>query len=556
MIYRIGCSCGETLRIDTDTASDLVTCPNCGRAHGVARPVSDSRLSGGEGLGASWTTVGGSAAAVFALTAVLLWALATVSEGGGGDRPRGMAGTGAGDGQATAGTGTGTGGNEPGDDPWAGRRREQTGTGSGEPSAENETKVAQEEAPQATPEPEASPEPTETEEPVPAPPLDPRQVRPMGVGELETEPRLERLAPSPSTRTGQPARTTRTAAQGPYGQRSGGGGGRSAAQEMGQTKESVEAVNAALEWLARVQELDGHWDTRKYQGGRGSGYDLGCTGLATLAFLADGHTHEEGKYRRTVYKAIDWITRQMDKQGKLQYRTFYEQGICAQALAEDYGMSKDSAYRERAHRAITYMIGQADPKAGGYGYTGPGDDVSVTGFQIQALKAAMLAKLNVPQSAINREKGYCQAMLWSDGSTAYRANMANKTLSREQIQQALDSGRPASGSITRTAIGLLSRLYMGYGPKDQMTNQAATLVSKRGPIRGNEYHIYYGTYCMFQMQGEFWTKWNEQFRDPLIAQQIRDGGPNDGSWDGSVYSTAMNALSLEVYQRYLPSFRN
>ena len=85
------------------------------------------------------------------------------------------------------------------------------------------------------------------------------------------------------------------------------------------------------------------------------------------------------------------------------------------------------------------------------------------------------------------------------------------------------------------------------------------------------YYWYYGTLTVFQVGGEPWKKWNASLRDMLCENQRRggpmDGSSNDvdGSWDpvctwasrgGRVYSTAMGALSLEVYYRYLPMYRD
>jgi len=84
------------------------------------------------------------------------------------------------------------------------------------------------------------------------------------------------------------------------------------------------------------------------------------------------------------------------------------------------------------------------------------------------------------------------------------------------------------------------------------------------------YYWYYGTLAMFQMGGKSWKQWNAKMKAALLPNQ-RKGGPVDGSLqdvDGSwdpvswlcrhsgtrVYTTAVNALSLEVYYRYLPMY--
>jgi len=79
----------------------------------------------------------------------------------------------------------------------------------------------------------------------------------------------------------------------------------------------------------------------------------------------------------------------------------------------------------------------------------------------------------------------------------------------------------------------------------------------------NLYYWYYGTLAMYQYGGEPWRRWNVSLRDRLISEQ-RKLGNTAGSWDpkgpwgaygGRVYSTALSALSLEVYYRFLPLYQ-
>ncbi|MCK5845006.1 MAG: hypothetical protein KAG97_09880, partial [Victivallales bacterium] len=84
----------------------------------------------------------------------------------------------------------------------------------------------------------------------------------------------------------------------------------------------------------------------------------------------------------------------------------------------------------------------------------------------------------------------------------------------------------------------------------------ADLLDKTGPMIGNVYQVYDGTYAMFQMGGGYWKRWNARFREPLIKQQNANGswGETGGfvASGGSVVATAFNLFSLEVYYRYLP----
>ncbi|MDD4787398.1 MAG: hypothetical protein PHO07_09510 [Pirellulales bacterium] len=64
------------------------------------------------------------------------------------------------------------------------------------------------------------------------------------------------------------------------------------------------------------------------------------------------------------------------------------------------------------------------------------------------------------------------------------------------------------------------------------------------------------------MRGDAWERWNAALQRELLASQ-RSSGPLAGSWDhntvwggygGRVYSTALAALCLEVYYRFMPLY--
>ena len=123
-------------------------------------------------------------------------------------------------------------------------------------------------------------------------------------------------------------------------------------------------------------------------------------------------------------------------------------------------------------------------------------------------------------------------------------------------------GNLKNATKKRTAIGMTSRLFLGTKP-DELRAGAEWLLAKPPEWRIKDFYLwYYGTLAMFQMGGDYWKEWNPKMRDMLIANQ-RKGGDEDGSWDPNpkgkykdfccrVMSTALGALCLEVYYRYLP----
>jgi len=77
---------------------------------------------------------------------------------------------------------------------------------------------------------------------------------------------------------------------------------------------TAEAVEMGLEWLAKHQTPEeGYWDCDGFQeqckgnicDGKGYPlYDPGISGLALLAFLGAGYTHQAGRYKKTVLPTV------------------------------------------------------------------------------------------------------------------------------------------------------------------------------------------------------------------------------------------------------------
>ena len=81
------------------------------------------------------------------------------------------------------------------------------------------------------------------------------------------------------------------------------------------------------------------------------------------------------------------------------------------------------------------------------------------------------------------------------------------------------------------------------------------------------YYWYYLTQAKFHTGGDVWKNWNNQFSTQLTINQIvmkgaGIDGKDIGYWNGKdtscknyVYSTTLCTLMLEVYYRYLPTFK-
>jgi hypothetical protein len=356
-----------------------------------------------------------------------------------------------------------------------------------------------------------------------------------------------------------------------------GGGRKKAVGRFGGSQATESAVEAALRWLSRHQEPDGSWDTAKYEAQGGNAKcRVGCTGLALLAFLGAGYTEKSGQFADNVKRAEQWLMKQQKPSGGIfegegsgwDTSAGYHHAVAALALAEASGMAKDPEVGKVAQKAADYSLKVHQKPYSGWRYDAKADDpdVSVTGWFVMQLKSAKIAGLKIDGAGFQGAQNLLDAMTDKDGRVMYGA----------------------SGHTTRTpsmtAVGMVCRQFMGAPSDSPMLVKGAEFLVKElpnwqknqstGDFEAGDYgfyYWYYGTLAMFQMGGEKWGKWNEALKPVLVSNQCRGPLPlgsgaedRDGSWDpkgqyvdkeaGRVFTTALGALTLEVYYRYLPMY--
>ncbi len=338
---------------------------------------------------------------------------------------------------------------------------------------------------------------------------------------------------------------------------------REAAKTLGGSPESEDAVERGLIWLALNQYPDGHWSIDDFPGeptadiGQGSfRADSAATGLALLAYLGAGYTHQSGKYQDVVNRGVTWLLKRQKPDGDLfadesEFVWFYSHGMASIALCEAYGLTKDAALKEPAQKALDFIVDSQHPEFGGWRYRPKFEsDTSVSGWQLMALKSGEMSGLTVPKDA------YARVGKWLD-------SVQSKT-SAGQF-----SYHPSRDvSPTMTAEGLLMRQYLGAKRDDAQLIAGANFLQTRLPDSGqrDSYYWYYATQVMFHMQGAHWSAWNHSLRDSLVETQTQEGAFS-GSWDparptpekwsgagGRHYVTCLNLLMLEVYYRHLPLY--
>jgi len=337
--------------------------------------------------------------------------------------------------------------------------------------------------------------------------------------------------------------------------------------------ESENAVKAALAWLMRHQASDGHWScrsfTRQCEAGddscRGTGsladVDPGLTALSLLAFLSGGNFPGDGReFGYCVGRGLDYLISIQHSSGRIGppcAHELYNHSVATLALTEAWMLSKDDSLKEPVEKAVKYLIGTQQER-GGWDYTPARtgrNDTSITGFAVMALKSAHTAGIEIPWMTTWGLLEHFDRMTRDSGETVYS-------------DQGVGAGRMGEGMV---AVGAVSRQFLGWPLQSPQLVRQYDILLRNLPrwekLEENSFHTtyywYYGTLALFECGGEKWEEWNNSLRDMLVKRQRRDGCAR-GSWDpadkwlgnaaGRIYNTAMNAMNLQIYYRYLPLY--
>jgi hypothetical protein len=339
-----------------------------------------------------------------------------------------------------------------------------------------------------------------------------------------------------------------------------------------------------LAWFAEHQWPDGGWRFDLEKCPSCSGYcrnsgmhtsSTAATGLAVLSFLGAGYTHQDGKYKDVVANGLYYLREQMtittfggdlrDKKADLETEvplgggllnianarrdSMYSHGIAALALTEAYAMTRDREWREPAELAVKFIV-NAQYDDGGWRYTPkfeiPGaGDMTVTGWQVTALKSATLAGIEVPYEVWMKLNDFMDAVQDDAGATYLYLNGDRR------------------GTAATTAVGLLCRMINGWPRDHKPLQRGSAKLGDQLPRRNNMYFNFYASQVLLHVGGDNWDKWNPKMREYLVETQAKDGH-EVGSWyfaeshsspGGRLYTTAMATMTLEVYYRYMPMYK-
>ena len=320
-------------------------------------------------------------------------------------------------------------------------------------------------------------------------------------------------------------------------------------REMGGEDRAERAVRDGLEFLTSQQNPK--------TGAIGKTFTAGMTGLSLLAYLGHCETPASPKFGDAVVKAAMYlIEKSLNNSGLMTNgengnHQAYEHAIATYALAELYTMTRESGreiprlesvIRKSAGIIISYQRGN-----GGWPYLArenSHDDLSVSGWNIQALKAAYNTDINI--SGIGRAldratENYLPAIQDAKGAFKYRPED--------------DLGKQ---SLTGAAL-LGMQIWKGHGSASYKKGYSYLKGRLKNPAltEGGHglYQPYYNTQVFFMEGGQDWEHYNGIFQPKLLDAQNEDGSwLGDGNReDYRIMNTAWAILMLEVYYRYLPT---
>jgi len=336
-------------------------------------------------------------------------------------------------------------------------------------------------------------------------------------------------------------------------------------------KQYKQTIEKGLEWVAKTQNRDGHWDAN------GGQYPTTMTSLGGMVLLMEGSTMREGKYSEKIRKAVDWLVDRAQTNGMIgnpnnpteTMRYMYGHGFALLFLASVYGEEEDADRRKKLEAVLTKGVdfcGKAQTNRGGWGYVSAADgngfdEGSVTITQLQGLRAARNAGIVVPKSIIDKSKEYLHKCTTPKGGIIY--SLANGG--------AFNGGERPPLTAAAVACSFSAGEYNDDYAK-KWIEFCRTAIPIAQVTRGghDEYMHYYYAQALYVLgdkgYGKLFPKADEKdhltwskYKKPMFEHLVKTQA-SDGSWTGgyigpifttSVYMTILQLESstLPIYQR-------
>ena len=329
-------------------------------------------------------------------------------------------------------------------------------------------------------------------------------------------------------------------------------------QRGGGSAESEAAVRKALEWLERNQRADHYWKAPE------DDYDVGVTALALLAFLGAGHGPKSPTFGEPVRRGLQYLLTVQDRDGCIGpqgEKYMYGHTLATAALAEAHGMSAPETYGKAGQKAVDFLLAAQNPGKGWRYAAKSGDnDTSVTTWAVLALRAAERTGLSFRKSV------YESAIAWYDQVTEESGRTGYRGAGNADFKGVVGRDAVFDYHHTPTAMELYGRFLMiKRRPRERLEAALPLLIQDPPKVEKNSIdycYWHFATLAIFTLKGPEapeWKAWNQAMKAALLKTQEESGSwpPND-RWStfvqSRVYATAINALTLETYYRYVLRF--
>ncbi len=329
--------------------------------------------------------------------------------------------------------------------------------------------------------------------------------------------------------------------------------GRSAAADLSDREPFEVAVDRGLEYLANAQGANGSWSTRR-------GNDpAAVNALCVMAFMSAGHVPGEGPYGKVVERGIQFVLDLQQPNGLFSGAQnpyeMYHHGICTLMISEAVGMIPDRRAAKRLRDKLELAVGiilkaqlKAGEDRGGWRYTVTASDadISVTGWQLMALRAARNVGCDIPAEPIER-------------AVEYITRCYDSTTGGYRYQRNSGVTVPCTGTAM-LALELTGKEH--HGSAESLKAGSFVLKTPLSPLQKSFFYgVYYTSQAMFQLGDNYWTVYRKSLHDMLLRQNVQKTA---GCWTGWIaddleygpnYCTAMGILALTVEYRFLPIYQ-
>ncbi|MBM3858799.1 MAG: terpene cyclase/mutase family protein [Verrucomicrobia bacterium] len=290
------------------------------------------------------------------------------------------------------------------------------------------------------------------------------------------------------------------------------------------------SVERGLAWLCAQQRDNGSWSD-----------NAALNALPMLAMLSAGQTPGVRPFDSPLDRGLRFLLSQQDKDGAFTAGggMMYGHALAALLLAESAGMTRDDRFiRPALQRAVALIlraqtVEKGEFHAGGWRYepASTDSDLSVTIWQVIALKAAHETGVSVPRAAMESAARYIKRCEHPSGGFAYQPG-----------------GLP---NESRTAGAIIALRLCGLW--DDPAIGRARVWLEQHPLRW-ECDYFYHAACH-----------TAHARAGFDAKMVQERQNADGSWPasphsrneakaGPLYSTSMAILALTARWNYLPVF--